>query len=354
MPYKIWLDNARIISCFAVVFLHVASGIVYHDPATAGAWWAGNLYNAFSRWSVPFFLMITGVLLLDPEKNEPVKAFYRKRFGRILVPLVFWTLFYSCIRIGESLNNGGSMGTELTRLARDICAGKPYYHLWYLYTLTGLYLFLPIVRCCVKAAPLADTRLLCGVWFAIAISTSAVFSLSGPHTGDGFTLFLGSFFNFAPYCLAGYLIGAKCDKHEMPAPHTMWGRWIIIISVVATALCTLLFAYALRGVPYPGKFYFYGFLSITVVPMSLALFSLMPMLSKPLLGIRHNRGIAGLTLGIYCIHPAVLKLCSLAGFTPTAFNPFIAIPALACAVFLASAICTAAIRAVPVLKKATG
>jgi len=277
-----------------------------------------------------------------------VKVFYRKRFGRILIPLVFWTIFYSCIRIAESLNHGIGMGTELVRLARDICAGNPYYHLWYLYTLAGLYLFLPIMRYCVKAAPLPDLRLLCGVWFAIAISTSAVYSLSGPHGGDGFSLFLGSFFNFAPYCVAGYLIGVK-----KPTPHTMWGRPLII--AIVSVFATLLLTYALRGIPHQGKFYFYSFLSVTVVPMSLALFSLMPAgLSKPLLGTRHIKTIAGLTLGIYCIHPAILKLFSLAGFTATSFNPFIAVPVLACSVVLLSAICIAAMKAVPVLKKTAG
>ena len=44
----------------------------------------------FVRACVPLFVMMTGVLLL-PVRAE-LGDFYRKRIGRIVVPLVFWSV----------------------------------------------------------------------------------------------------------------------------------------------------------------------------------------------------------------------------------------------------------------------
>jgi surface polysaccharide O-acyltransferase-like enzyme len=345
---KIWIDNARIIACFTIVFLHVASSIVYHDPVFgSAAYWAGNIYNSFARWSVPFFLMISGALLLDPARSETACAFYRKRAGRILAPLLFWTLFYSILRFTEDTRIGAAPGLELVKLAKDICSGNPYYHLWYLYMLVGLYLFMPIVRFCVKSAPAADLRLLCAVWFIIAITTSAAWSFSGPHT-EKFSFFLGSFFNFMPYCLAGFLIAGTRGADARRAT-------LLPASVaLGMGLCTLVFTHALHGKPAEEQFYFYSFISITTVPLALALFSLAPRLSRPVIGARLNGRTAALTLGIYLVHPAALKLLASFGFTATSFNPFFAVPALAIAAFAASGLFTSGIAAIPGLKKIIG
>ena len=56
----VWLDNSRIIAIFAVVVLHAAVSPVVDTPFGSTDWWAGNLINAFSRWCVPVFVMISG------------------------------------------------------------------------------------------------------------------------------------------------------------------------------------------------------------------------------------------------------------------------------------------------------
>ncbi len=148
--------------------------------------------------------------------------------------------------------------------------------MWYLYMLVGLYLFMPLVRFCVRAAPPADLRLLAVVWFAIAIVSSAVWSLGGPH-GGRFSIFIGSFFIFMPYCVAGYLIGAA------PPGGRTGLLWLI---AGASGFASILMSYLLAGEQDEIRFYCYSFTSITVVPMSLALFALARRLTKPLLGER--------------------------------------------------------------------
>lgn len=100
----VWINNAKIVAMFAVVIVHVAATFVLNSPIGSSNWWVGNLYESAARWSVPVFVMLSGALLLHPNKQESLSVFYKKRLSRILVPLIFWSLFYL---LWASLKGGG-------------------------------------------------------------------------------------------------------------------------------------------------------------------------------------------------------------------------------------------------------
>ena len=86
--------------------------------------------------------MISGALLLDPER--PQDARHSRRVARICAPLLFWTLFYLLWRTALDWIDDGRL--DLSFWPRKLAHGEPYYHLWYLYMIVGLYLFAPLVR----------------------------------------------------------------------------------------------------------------------------------------------------------------------------------------------------------------
>lgn len=90
----VWLDNSRIIATFAVVFLHVA-GFFLNAGMDSQYWWFGNIFSSFSKWCIPVFVMISGALLLSPDKTESMETFYRKRVSKIFIPILFWSMLYS-------------------------------------------------------------------------------------------------------------------------------------------------------------------------------------------------------------------------------------------------------------------
>jgi surface polysaccharide O-acyltransferase-like enzyme len=342
----IWIDNARITSCIAIVLLHTASGLVYNTPNLNGMeWWSANLYNAFTRWSAPFFLMITGALLLDPLNKDDVLTFYRKRLGRIVVPILVWTLFYGCIRLIDAYSGHTPLTKALGNLGIDILAGKPYYHLWYLYMLVGLYLFLPLLRYCVAAAPRKDLVILCCAWFLIAMSNSIISSCTQGQSSAKLSFFLGSFFNFAPYCLAGYLIATA---KSIPDKRLLWTGFCIM--GCASALVTLV----LGEIPCRGKFYCYGFLSIPTVIMAIALFMIFSRFEKPFVNSRFVRFAAPLTFGVYLLHPAILKGLTLLHIDVRAFLPAVSIPLVACLAAVISGLAIAVLSRIPGVRKSLG
>ena len=139
------LDAARWLAAVAVVMLHGAATVV-SDPAAygSGAWLAANLCDSAARWCVPVFVMISGALLLDPERPQDARRFYSRRVARICAPLLFWTLFYLLWRTALDWIDDGRL--DLSFWPRKLAHGEPYYHLWYLYMIVGLYLFAPLVR----------------------------------------------------------------------------------------------------------------------------------------------------------------------------------------------------------------
>ena len=153
------LDAARWLAAVAVVMLHGAATVV-SDPAAygSGAWLAANLYDSAARWCVPVFVMISGALLLDPERPQDARRFYSRRVARICAPLLFWTLFYLLWRTALDWIDDGRL--DLSFWPRKLAHGEPYYHLWYLYMIVGLYLFAPLVRA-LAARSSRQARALC-------------------------------------------------------------------------------------------------------------------------------------------------------------------------------------------------
>ncbi|GAB7209335.1 acyltransferase [Dickeya oryzae] len=89
-----WLYIARIVSTFAVIVLHISAYTVSLAELGSLSWWAGNIYDSLTRWCVPVFVMISGALLLSPEKNETLSFFYKKRMSRIFLSTGFFGPFF--------------------------------------------------------------------------------------------------------------------------------------------------------------------------------------------------------------------------------------------------------------------
>jgi len=139
-----WLNNARILSAFAVLLLHVGSWFVLSAPINSVDWWAGNMAISLTRWCVPVFVMISGVLLLDSAKTITLREFYLRRASKVVIPLLFWSLFYLIFTFVKIFIKGDEV--NYSELTGNLLQGKPYYHLWYLYMIVFIYLFSPFFK----------------------------------------------------------------------------------------------------------------------------------------------------------------------------------------------------------------
>jgi surface polysaccharide O-acyltransferase-like enzyme len=286
-----------VVAILAVVVVHETGVGVGRrgpgDPATA-AWWAANVVDSGVRWCVPVFLMVSGALLLDPRRTERPRDFYRRRLGRIGVPLAVWTAVYLAFRalyLGDDL--------DAHRAARDVAAGTPFLQLYFLYVLGVLYLLTPFLRVIVRHTTYRMQAAFAGLLLGLGAVDQVLASFLAVGGASAATRFL-------PY--AGYFtVGWLLRDVPLTTRHVRIAAAAFAGSVAATAALVAVTAIG-AGYGSPGR-YIYGYLSPTVVVMSLAAFVLLrawgrrhPPGTRFAPG-RRTRAWSQLTFGVYLVHP---------------------------------------------------
>lgn len=333
----VWLHNARIIAVFAVVFLHTTASVLTKSPIGSESWWVGNLYDSLVRWCVPVFVMISGALLLDPNKNEDLKAFYTKRLSRILLPILFWSAFYS---LGPLLKNAFNVEhLRVDDLARAIVSLRPHFHLWFLYMIIFLYLFTPFFRKIISSSSRFEIAFLITLSFAFSALNAVAATL---RTTDS-TLFSNQFLSYIPYFFLGYFVRTSAMN---------CGIFILCSAFSATVFLTAVGCYVVsNNHGLDSGLYFYSYLSITVIPMSVCAIYLLKNLSKPMFNGPLMEKISFLTLGVYLLHPFFLEIIQGAGYGPRVFNPLISIPLISIGVFSISLVVAWGISIIPYIRR---
>lgn len=310
------LDAARWLAAMAVVLLHSAAQTLTDSaPYGGSAWLAANFYDSAARWCVPVFVMISGALLLDSSKPMDARHFYGRRMARLCAPLIFWTLFYLTWRSLLDWWDGG--GVDVSFWPRKIAQGEPYYHLWYLYMIVGLYLFAPLVRALYVRSTTSSRKM----WLAGILGIAVLDTLYRQFTEARPGFFLTWFLPYLGYFLAGRMI---LDRElHIPRPGLT-----LMISVLATAGGV----YALSS-PHVLNVYFYDSFSVTVLIMSLAIFQWIINAAR----IPRLASLTPLTFGVYLIHPIFLDLAHHAGAYTGGLRDIWNVPLLAAVVFGSSA-----------------
>lgn len=267
----------RIIACFAIILLHsLFASTVYHgDLMTAFDVKFERVFEHLLMWAVPLFLMISGALLLEPEKEIPIKKLYTKYIGRLLAALVVFTLIFQIFDYFMEDADG-----ILLEWVRDLFLGQSWAHMWYLYMMIGLYIMLPMY----KKITTADDRFIMYVIIVLAIFTSIV-----PMIGSfGFDLAFGipTATVYPLYMFLGYYF-----KNNSLSLKTSVGLLAIGTIVIAATSCFGTSEWLLAFSKYNSFF---------VIIQTVGIFGLLYRIN-----FKENRFIESLnqcTFGIYMIH----------------------------------------------------
>ena len=136
----------RVLSCLAVVIIHTmnVSEILHRDQLDMIQRWATLCPVYILMWAVPCFVMVSGALLLDPDRDIPFRRLFQRYILRVVLALLLSALLFRLFDI--------YMNKEVWTAANVLSAfsraftGSSWAHLWYLYLLLGLYLLLPVYR----------------------------------------------------------------------------------------------------------------------------------------------------------------------------------------------------------------
>jgi surface polysaccharide O-acyltransferase-like enzyme len=151
-----FLDVLRLVACFMVMVIHAAEPFYLGGEApnvtsittTCDAIWVA-ISEGLCRSCVPLFVMASSVLLFPVV--QPTGAFLRRRWMRVLVPFLVWSVLYTFFW-------GGKWG--------KLCFNFPDAggHLWFVPMLLGLYLLMPLLSPWAEKASAREVRGWIIVW----------------------------------------------------------------------------------------------------------------------------------------------------------------------------------------------
>ena len=203
----------------------------------------------------------------------------------------------------------------------------------------GLYLFTPFIRRAVSGLSQRELALLCGILFFYAFLDNLV----GERYVKVDRLFINWFLPYIGYFVAGHLMGRSDSQ-----PKHFYLVLVFLISVIGTAFGCFWFS-AKYG--WEKGSYFYSYLSLTVIPMSLSIFLLAKKLDQPLINERISKLLASSMLGVYVIHPFFLVLLFQCGMNRIIPSPVLLIPVTSVLSFGLALLTTLLIAKVPYLQK---
>ncbi len=335
-----WIDLLRAVVSFGVIMIHVSADVITEWRAfPRDWWWAANIYDSLVRGCVPVFVMISGALLLPIREDFP--DFFRKRFHRIIIPFIAWTLFYLLWR--KYFYEPGLGGAEALR---KVAGGNVHFHLWFLYILVGLYLVTPLFRIWTAHATGRDIFYFLVLWFFV----SSVL----PRLPLRIQIPVEPAQGFIGYFVLGYFLRQYSSGKWVPGAAALW---------LASLLVCILGTAFLSAQSHVFQKLFYDNLAPNVVFYTASFFVLAKYagpvsekhLSRPLRNLILNLSKA--SFGIYLIHPMILDALAkgrwglvLKANIP---HPVAMIPLTTAAIYFLSFAAIWMIQKIPYLKRIT-
>jgi surface polysaccharide O-acyltransferase-like enzyme len=336
-----WIDLIRVVAVFQVVLVHLSYVIFFKEKLFSPNWVAANFYDSFSRMGVPLFFMVSGYLLLG--KSEPISDFFRKRFVKVGIPTLFWTVFYLLWSVDAYSDGTMSPLAIALSMLKAMYIGDVEIHLWFLYILIGIYLVVPILRVFVSAASRRDLTYFVIIWFV----ATPFLEMTNRTTGFQTALVIPVVAGYVGYFMLGYLLtDVQLGRR---------GRFLSAIGCVISIAVIFFGTNWLSVGSGPIDAYFYSYFSPPTVLASVCGFLLLKDLGQNLgKAGKLVRTIASTSFGIFLIHIFVIQLLR-TGTLGFRLNSWMApsvymIPLTGIVVFLISFVIVFVLRKIPIIK----
>lgn len=332
-------DLLRVISLLGVIVIHVCAMQWRKLDPGSEAWTMLHIYAMLSKFSVPVFFMISGRFMLDPDRNCSVRKMLQKTF-HIGIVFVFWSAVYTLLNIGRVLYEGGSL-RENKWVFVEFFAGE--YHMWFLFTIAGLYLLTPLLRY------IAASREMSGYYLALFLAFGSVLPFLEKMPVIGGILeeindkaLMDMAVGYSGYFLMGHWLRAE----KLSARASKW----LYLGGILGAVFTVTATWAASRVSGSANEELAYYLMPNVVLTSAAIYHFVISRSGQLKQCKWILKLAGLSLGCYLIHPLFLWIFEWIGLMPTLLPPVIMVPILTGIMLVLSMAATMALKKVPLLR----
>lgn len=338
---EIYAEILRIIAAFTVVFQHTVTSAWYDVPVDSADFFTLNFLNSLVRFGVGVFIMISGAFMLSPKYPHPPRKILTQNLPKIVILLVVWGLLYGILNVVCHSGNWEDYVSTPITLFTD-----PPTHLWFLYTIAGLYVITPALRVFTEHASQRMVLYVIILFFTFGLflpTMSHVFAkvfhiVIYKNIGiRGFTGFAG--FYLTGFYLTHYGLGKKA-------------RWVLYGAAFLSWFISLFYStYFSIAKEAPNEFFFGNFRPMTFI-IAAAIFCFM----RTKFGDRKSSNkylldISKCMLGVYLIHPMFIKAFYGLHLTMLEPHPAITAPLMAVLFFTLSFIVISLFRRIPVIRK---
>lgn len=299
-------DLLRVGSMAAVVYLHTAAGTLHQLPLTP-LWYFSNLIASLATAAVPLFFMLSGSLMLGAEKTADPGFVLRRRLPKIVAPGLAWSLLQIFF-----LWRGQGGEAALSKLL-NLPNTTVLVAYWFLYALTPMYLFAPLLKRMADNLTPRHWNYLMGLWLAatVGLRTLRTF-LPEPWNGlatENMTLGVSLLEGYLGY----FLLGAYLERRPRRlSRRTLWAVVLADWAVIAGGTWWDMAHTGLYGLR------FVNYQSVFTVVLAAALFQLARSY------FQEGRGsgrvltlLAGCSFGVYLAHPFAIKAVEILWFRLT-------------------------------------
>ena len=253
MKRIVFLDYVRVFACFLVMVVHASENFYGAEGSTdmvgpqsylaneADRLWVA-VYDGFSRMAVPLFIIVSAFLLAPMKAGLTSWQFYRQRCIRILPPFFIFMILYSTLPLLWGQIDAETSLKDISRIFLNFPSQAG--HLWFMYPLISLYLFIPVISPWLNKATAKEERFFIGL-FLLSTCMPYLHRCFGEVWGQCFWNEYHILWYFSGYL--GYLVLA----HYIHV-HLTWNRSkrlvIGIASMVVGALLTI-YSFYVQAIP---------------------------------------------------------------------------------------------------------
>jgi surface polysaccharide O-acyltransferase-like enzyme len=131
------MDVIRAFAIIAVVLIHVSGIMMTGNNISSRTYNGSVIINQIARFSVPAFILISGIgLTLSYKKEQGYFKFLGRRFNKIIPSYILWCLIYIYFT---------NKNFEINNVVNSLIYGKVFYHFYYIPLIVQFYLIYPLI-----------------------------------------------------------------------------------------------------------------------------------------------------------------------------------------------------------------
>jgi surface polysaccharide O-acyltransferase-like enzyme len=299
----IYVDVLRVIACFLVILTHSSM------PMDSSS----NIYLALisfiSTPATQLFFALSGTVLLPVKMG--MKAFYKKRFLKLLPPVFFWSIVTMLVYV--------LVGKETSADALISIFRMPIYPVigvyWFVYVMIGLYLLAPFVSPWLISANKKQVQLFLGLWSITLLLPYLNAFYPGFYSVTGnYYFMLNAFGGYLGYWILGYYL------RLYPIKKSLNKTWLIVLILFVLFLALVAY-FKVTGANVE---VFMGYLQIGNALCVVVIYTIVQnLVIKSKMTVKIISEIAKYSFGIYLIHIIVVREFVWRFFEASTINPFI-------------------------------